>query len=575
MKELKEVINEKLREEIAKKIAYFRNVKGINEEQFKVISTILNKAESLDELDASAKILDQRVGFGFEFDEAPHLKNGTSIPILEKDEDKYQIQGGAKPLFGKTPPNHVLIIGENLQVLQNLLICYRNRIDIIYIDPPYNTGDSNLDYKDKFSKDSWLNMMKQRMEIAYELLSDDGVIFVSLDDNMQAYFKVMMDEIFGEEYFIDNLVWIRNPGGKSDSKNFAKTKEYILVYSKNKDLTLKPLEKDIPVKGTYLDLKNQWYWRKGNSITKGGSNSLLTDRKNLGYAIYYNPKTNDIKIDDSYDKDLIQEYIDKHENIPLSEPIYKINQDLINNGYVFYKPKENANTFGRWRMGSAYFLELFNQDRLIFENNNIYEKEIFEIDKNFKPIKPKDFIDWISNQNATIKLKEIGVKFSNPKPYQLIEYLINLIDKKDAIILDFFAGSGTTGQAVLDLNRKDNGTRQFILCTREKDGDNDENNIGYDVCWERLYRINTGKTSKNESIPWIDDNEPFLNAVDVYKISKNGLDVSLKNNPHDEYLDYLEKNHIFDIYNRLNPSLKLNKDNAYSLMYSLLDHIGE
>ena len=104
MKELKEVINEKLREEIAKKIAYFRNVKEINEEQFKVISTILNKAESLDELDASAKILDQRVGFGFEFDEAPHLKNGTSIPILEKDEDKYQIQGGAKPLFGKTPP---------------------------------------------------------------------------------------------------------------------------------------------------------------------------------------------------------------------------------------------------------------------------------------------------------------------------------------------------------------------------------------------------------------------------------------------------------------------------------------
>ena len=348
-----------------------------------------------------------------------------------------------------------MIIGENFEVLQNLLITHKNRIDIIYIDPPYNTGGTNLGYKDKFSKNAWLNLMKQRMEIAYDLLTDDGVIFVSLDDNMQAYFKVMMDSLFGEENFIDNLIWIRNPGGKSDSKNFAKTKEYILVYSKNKDLTLKPLEKDIPVSGTYFDSKKNWYWRKGNSITKGGSNSLLTDRKNLGYVIYYNPQTKDIKIDDSYNKELIQEFINKKQNIPLTEEIYKINNDLINSGYVFYKPKENANSYGRWRMGSQHLLELFNEDKLIFDKNNIYEKETFTVDKNYKEVKPKDFIDWISNANATVKLKDIGVLFQNPKPYQLIEYLINLIDKKDAIILDFFAGSGTTGQAVWELNKKD------------------------------------------------------------------------------------------------------------------------
>ena len=521
---------ETLQEEINKKIDYFKSINGINDDQFKVISIALKKATSFDELDALTKIFDQRVGFGFKFDEAPHVKDATAIPVLEKDSN-HQIQTqGVSSLIpnGKTPPNHVLIIGENLQVLQNLLIIYRNKVDVIYIDPPYNTGGSDLGYKDKYSKDAWLNLMKQRMQIAHELLNDDGVIFVSLDDNMQAYFKVMMDGIFGEENFICNFVWQKYYSIKNNNKFVSVDHDYILCYAKNKN---------------YLD-----HFERLDRTEK--SDSLYKYDDNDGRGKY---------------------------RISCLTAIGLQGYSIFNNGIEYKEIAPNG-----WRYKKEKMDELQKDGRLYFPSDpngrpglKKYLNEVGGlISKTILPFSLVGSTD--ENQkilDSILGINEEGERlFTYPKGTKLIKYLINLCPKKDhQIIMDFGAGSGTTGQAVLELNKEDNGNRQFILCTQQFDGDdeNKQNDIGYGVCFERLYRINNGKGTKDETFDWLKKNEPFFKSIDVYKIKP--VDISINHNQHYEWLKQID----LDIYNKLNKDLKLTKDNASLVLAPLLDHLGE
>lgn len=204
---------------------------------------------------------------GFNLEEINYIKNkilndklGLVLNFEEKDEylDNHYFGLEEVNKFHINPKdknNHLLIEGDNYYALKALQVS-GIKVDVIYIDPPYNTGNKDFVYNDDYSDDKgnvhvrgsfvekddkfkhskWLSFMKKRLELARDLLADDGVIFVSIDDNEQAYLKVLMDEIFGEENFISDLIWIRNPGGESDNTHIAKTKDFILFYARNKSL---------------------------------------------------------------------------------------------------------------------------------------------------------------------------------------------------------------------------------------------------------------------------------------------------------------------------------------------------
>lgn len=184
--------------------------------------------------------------------------------------------------------------------------------------------------------------MKRRLELAKELLAEDGVIFISIDDNEQAYLKILMDQIFGEDNFISNLYWIRNPGGQSDNKHIAKTYEFVLIYAKNKDLfEIKDLEKEYDILDYKYDDANKSFWKKGSMLEKSGSNDRLIDRPNLGYVVYYNPKLKKIQIEYNYNKSNINNLT------TIKDKIYKFNEKLLEQDYIPIIPRFTKNTYGR------------------------------------------------------------------------------------------------------------------------------------------------------------------------------------------------------------------------------------
>lgn len=413
-------------------------------------------------------------------------------------------------------------MGDNYHCLNNLLVTHKNKIDIIYIDPPYNTGNSNLGYKDKFSKTSWLNFMKERMKLAHQLLKNDGIIFVSLDDNMQAYFKVMMDEIFGEENFISNLFWQSNSSVMKSTKFVRNDFEFILVYSKDKKNTKSfSKRKNEKMKFTNPDNDPKGNWFSSNATYKYDENSANTFEIKLPTC-----------------KKILRTWrFSKSEYLSGKISLY-FNGDNVPRKKIYEKDYDISSPFSNF-----------------FVNFNVPEENL---DSNF------NYTESFSTGKNLLK-SIIDVDFSTPKPIDLIKKIINLVSNKDAIILDFFAGSGTTGQAVLELNREDGGNRRFILNTLEFDEDQ---NIGVDICYERLFRINNGKTTNgNSNFQWIEKNKPFDESLEVYKIVEK--DLSIGNGDTDlETID-------FSIYNEFNPNLNINSSNACIKMYNLFNDLGD
>ena len=391
-------------------------------------------------------------------------------------------------------------------------------------------------------------MMKERLIMARQLLKEDGVIFVSIDDNEQAYLKVLMDEIFGEENFVSNLNWVRNPGGQSDNKFIAKTYEHILFYAKNiSKFEINNSTENIDILDYKYDSINKIYWNKGLPIEKGGNSDLLFDRKNMGYVIYYNKEKNDVIIKFDYDKEKITK------DMTIDNQIYNFDKKLIENKYIPIIPRYIRNNYGRWRWSNITFLNYFKENRVIFEVKEnkcrVYEKNVVPYDNYSKEYKPKDFISFTSNSSATIELKNIlkDLVFNNPKPSELIKYLINFHPNKNARVLDFFAGSGTTGHAVLELNREDGGSRTYTLVT------NNENNIGSNITYERLYRINNGKGAKGEiDFKWLEKNDPYKQNLNVYNIEyfDASIDKTEKDESDDVSLKLLKK--LDELLNSLN-----------------------
>lgn len=381
--------------------------------------------------------------------------SATFRPCKEKSED-----------FDKT--QNIYIEGDNLDVLKLLRETYLGTINMIYIDPPYNTGNDFV-YNDNFAKKSddylansgqydeqgnrlvantesngrfhtdWLNMMYPRLKIAKDLLSEDGAIFISIDDNEVFNLKKICDEVFGEDNFVACIMIKANPRGRQSSSYIAQVHDYLLIYKKSDELDLVGFDISDEEKAKRFNKKDEngvayeeW------ELRKRGADSRRIDSPNLWFPIYYSETLNDISLE--------------------KNTSYEIE----------ITPKLSDGTDGRWRWSKQKVLA--EKDKLYVRKNNkgvynIYERK--NIEEKSKQLAPTiwDFSD-VNTELGTKLVKGIfdnKAYFDFPKPLGLINRIISLFDNKNLTVLDFFSGSGTTAHSVYHMNSLDGGNRKFIL----------------------------------------------------------------------------------------------------------------
>lgn len=340
--------------------------------------------------------------------------------------------------------DNLVIKGNNLLTLYTIKEVYKNKIKFIYIDPPYNTsGDSNtFAYNNTFNHSTWLTFMKNRLKVAKDLLTDDGVIAITIDDEEQAYLKVLCDEIFNRENYIGTLIIQIKPSGRTTDAYLATSHEYVLFYSKQKGLPeINFFELTEEQKKQYKegDGENAFKWR---DFLRTGGFSTPEERPNSYYPIYYNSKTKDISLENKGK--------DYEEILPL-----------------------DSNSKKRvWRKTPVSFMEHLNKGEINIAKNNNGGWKVQIIDRIKTGFRPKSV--WVDSKydassHGTKLLKNLfeGEKvFSFPKSIYTVKDVIDLFTEKggDDIVLDFFAGSGTTAHAVIMLNQEDGGERKFVLC---------------------------------------------------------------------------------------------------------------
>lgn len=385
--------------------------------------------------------------------------------------------------LGGLGTTNCLIEGDNyesLTLLKNIDV----KIPIIYIDPPYNTGngftynDKIVEKDDSYKHSKWLSFMNKRLRLARDLLTDDGIIYVSIDDNEQANLKLLCDQIFGEKNFISVMSWIKNKNGRQLDKFISNTKEYVLMYGKDSSKTIinQVLDSEYAM-GNYKYKDDISPYKRGDFLSNNNSKFNIITRSNLCYSIYYNPESGE-----AFTKDE-KEYKDGIPTIPLTNA-------YESDGFVKILPPfraDKGNQYGCWRWGETKFKNEYKQE-LIFEVNTKKEWKVYSKNRigedMLRYIKAKDVMVF-SGVTGGLDLENIlgGKFFSHPKPKNLIKHLIALHPNKNALVLDFFAGSGTTGHAVMELNDEDGGNRQFILCTNNE----------LDTADEKSYLLSKGK----------------------------------------------------------------------------------
>ena len=397
-----------------------------------------------------------------EHEEEVDVKMQTHIPVFTEVEEK-EIVGDPE-----SEQYNFLLEGDNLHSLKLLEKTHKGKIDVIYIDPPYNTGNKDFKYDDTFvdkldsyKNSKWLSFMWSRLKVAHKLLSSEGIIFISIDDNELYPLKMICDEIFGEQCFVTNLIWQKKTGA-SDAKGIATITEYILVYVKDYAVMDSVFDKNYEAfdakryryKDEYFNERGPFYY---DSLDRGSVRYSDT----LNYSIK-SPNGDDI-------------YPNGRKNFENDGWTWKWSKEKvewgIRNGFIDITPsskKENG-----WAVRYKIYLNVDNENRPI-EKSAPY----------------KNLITTILNANAAADIKKMfngKTVFQYSKPVGLMGFLLSCEKNKKALILDFFAGSGTTGQAVLEKNMEDGGNRHFILCT------NNENNICEEVTYQRLKTVITGK----------------------------------------------------------------------------------
>lgn len=328
--------------------------------------------------------------------------------------------------------DNLIIKGNNLIVLWNLLKRYQGKVKCIYIDPPYNTrSDANtFAYNNTFNHSTWLTFMKNRLEIAKKLLSEDGIIFIDIDHYELFYLGVLADEIFGYSNRLGILAVVHNLKGRY-SEFFSVAHENKLVYAKNaENATIKEFTWDNSSEYPFEDTISKY---KLAGLQRTGNGSLREERPNLFYPIYFNPKTNEIDV-------------------------------VEHAGFITILPIDSEGVERRWRWGKEKVLKDWKTELVIKKVKDEYK---INTKIRIKGERPKTL--WnrpeYSGTSGTNELKSLvgdGV-FSYPKAVPLVMDSLEIATDEDSIVIDFFGGSGTSGQAVLDLNKKDNGNRKFIL----------------------------------------------------------------------------------------------------------------
>ncbi|HHV14649.1 MAG TPA: site-specific DNA-methyltransferase [Acholeplasmataceae bacterium] len=485
---------------------------SFNNDQKNLAKKILDQVDEKI-LEDTYRFISQRVKTGFTFDVAPEV-NKNAVAILKEREDLKITTNELNSI------EHTLIIGENYDALKNLLVAYtdpktrKGLIDLIYIDPPYNTDASKKEgndykeavsstkfiYRDKFTRDGWLNMLNERLNLAKKLLKDDGVIFISLDDTMQAYMKVLCDEIFGEENFIATFIIDKTAQGANNSDTFKTQHEFLHAYSKNLLESKNKININVDIEKDeksfkYKDSKG-WYaiTNKFDSI-----NSPLIKNKLRGYTVYYRELDNDVKVIDEYNYE--------------ENKFCSYDEKLLKEGYFPIRPSIRNGIQYPWNWEKERFLREYKTE-LVFKNDREGKMHIYHKNRYTGKVKDTTIQTFDTRQYGNQLLMDIlGEKrFEFPKSLDMMKWVVSKCNKKDSIVLDFYAGSGTTAQAVMELNKEDGGKRKAIIVT------NNENNIAYDITRERLYRVIMGKGSNDEKIKWRYNNETPSLKNNVFKV---------------------------------------------------------
>ena len=359
---------------------------------------------------------------------------------------------------------NLIVKGNNLIALHTLKTQFRGRVKLIYIDPPYNTGNDSFGYNDSFNHSTWLTFMKNRLEIGKNFLSPDGVIFISCDDSEQAYLKILCDEIFGRENFIASLPTIMNLKGNNDEFGFAGTHEYTLVYARDK-ASAKLFEFDVDG-----DDLQDWeedeigFFKKGANLKSTGGNAPRTKRPYLFYPILVDVRNQRVT---SITDDEFQRIYDKANRTFDDKYVTDLTRKYKKEGYQVLLPIADGE-YMSWRWEREKVLR--EPHNIIVsidgENINLYKKQRPTLGE-LPSKKPKTIFykPEYSSGNGTAQIKEFfGSKvFRNPKPVELIRDFVKIGADKDSLIMDFTGGSGTTAQAVEELNHKDGGNRRYIL----------------------------------------------------------------------------------------------------------------
>jgi adenine-specific DNA-methyltransferase len=389
-----------------------------------------------------------------------------------------------------TIKENLIIKGNNLLALHTLKKQFRGKVKLIYIDPPYNTeGDSNtFGYNNNFNHSTWLTFMKNRIEVAKDLLREDGVLVVTIDDYEYAHLKLLCDEVFDRGNYVGTIVIQSNPRGRTTNTHFATCHEYALFYAKDIDSVSVNFIKLTKEQELDFDKKDGIGEYRLLPFRRSGGTSTPEERPNSYYPIYYNEKKKAFSLE-------------KQEGFVEILPIDKLGKKRV------------------WRQTRPSFLEAVERGDMACKQSNgkwvVYMKDRIKEGRKPKTIWTDSKYD--ASANGTILLKEIfnGDKvFGYPKSLYAVKDTIDILTERGGndIVLDFFGGSGTTAHAVIELNKEDKGNRQFILCEQM-------DYVG-DVTVNRVRKVTTGQNCDFIYCELMQYNEAFMDKIQAAKTSK-------------------------------------------------------
>jgi len=346
---------------------------------------------------------------------------------------------------GGTSSSHVFIEGDNLDALKLLQEDYRGRVGLIYIDPPYNTGQ-RFTYADRFGSHSrWLSMMAPRLLLARQLLAEDGLLFVSIDEHEHRNLLLLLCEIFGEDNYLGDLIWKKKSGGGSDAASFILDHEYIPSFRKSAEARF-TIDPEATVTTSYP-----------HSDERGRYSLERLDKQNLGYEVGL--------------------------DFPIEGPDGRT--------YTVHH-KDPSNKRARWRWSRKSVTE--RREELVFRGDSVYTRNYKK-----KGARPRSLLierRFGRTRSGKHDLQRLfgATMLDYPKPVRLIRHLLRIASKPDSVVLDFFCGSGTTAQAVLEANQEDGGTRQWVCVQLDEpiDPSSDAGQMGLktiaDLAAERIRR---------------------------------------------------------------------------------------